>query len=98
VVGLVEYEGLDGVEPDRPLSHQVEQASGARHDHVGAAPQRGDLGAHGDAPEDERRRESGEPGEQADLGVDLGRQLARGSQHEAVRAAPACIEQPIEQG
>ena len=88
VIGFVEHERLDAREPQRALTDQVEDPAGAADHDLGPPPQRRDLGAHRDAAEDRRGADPREAREQADLGVDLPRELARRGEDQRARARP----------
>jgi hypothetical protein len=82
-VGLVEDDDVDAVEADQLLVDEVGQAARAGDDDVDAAAQRGGLAADGHATEDGLDPGPVGAGQHAQLGGDLGGQLAGGHQHQA---------------
>ena len=61
-VGFVEHEDLDAIEADGAALHEVEQASGRRHQDVDAAGERADLAVDRDAADGERHAADADSG------------------------------------
>lgn len=88
-VGLVEHQRGDRVEPQRVVLDQVEQPARRGDDQVGTAAQAHELRIDRHAAEDHRDAQPvGQCAREVAQGLaDLGRELARGHQHQ--RAKPA---------
>ena len=88
-VGLVEHQCGDIAQAQRVALDQVEQPARRGHHHLGAAAQRHHLRVDRDAAVDDQHldRLGQLPRQRAQRFTDLGRQLARGHQHQRQRAA-----------
>jgi hypothetical protein len=91
-VGLVEHQRRHGVELERVVLHQVEQAAGRGDHDVGAAAQAHHLRVDRHAAEgDDDLQALGQVLRQAAHGLaDLGREFARGHEHQRAHAARPC--------
>ncbi len=97
-VGFVQHQDLDVSQVDAAVTGQVQQATRAGDDDLGAAPQRFDLVVFAHAAVDGN---AAHPGPLAQVGgdlVDLLGQLARGRQDQGTDAAGWALDQPLQDG
>jgi len=99
-VGFIEHRDLDVAERDVAGAHEVEQAAGRGDDDVDAAAHRRDLRGLADAAEDGGAADVDGLAEQADLLLDLRRELARRRDDERARSASVrrLAHEPLEDG
>ena len=87
-IGFIEHQKFHGAETERVTGHEVEQASRRRNEHIDAALQRADLGAHRDATDHERGTDAHMSAVRAKTIADLPRQLAGRTEHQHAAGFP----------
>ena len=98
-VGFIEHQDFDAIQADRPLLHQVHQATRGRHQHIGAGLQAGDLGVDLDPAEDDVGAQVQMAGVGLDVVGHLGRQLPSRGQHQRAHnpaAGMGAVAEPLQ--
>ena len=102
MIGFVDDERVDPVEPQFVLLDEVEHAARAADHDLGATAQLIDLPRHGHAAEEGDHLQRAVPREHGDLRRDLGCQLTGGGEDQragiAATSVPGRREQPVQQG
>jgi hypothetical protein len=94
LVGLVDHDGGDVTQVDRPHLDEVLEAAGAGDDEFDTAVERLALTAVADSAVDRRGVVTGRLRERGELGHDLLGEFTGGSEHECDGALRACIGEP----
>ena len=97
VIRFVQHQRLHAIEPQGSLLEKIQQPAGTRHDDLRPLAERQPLRLHGDTAEDGGHADAREAAERADLGADLGRQLARGGEQQHPNSLARLSDQPLEQ-